>query len=440
MIDVIITVLQKHSNGMKAKDIARVIGADKKTINQILYAHPDLFSYNDKYEWSLHKASSPSFAKDYPSTKEVKEAFRGINIDSKDMSLLRNIGFDEFKKVANRYRRLLEHVNSSFPYLVQFSTVLNDILLLPDNQFSGILNNAKLLNSVCNVTHYDSWKTIVFSNNFSIILENIKDLNQRESSLTPNNDNWLKLIQSSSVQFNTYLTHAEFLLRSTTILPTNAFWDIVISADINKTRRRVETIVSLQKEKSFPPIDKYSNHWEIFINITDSKFSTCLNNAKRLYSNNGHLAKRVCSYGSAARSHIFDIILLNSSSFELFCSNFSKYKQSPIIESFSFKNWLWFFLQKQDDFSLSWLNTRKLDDEVRNGTISIPTYEAWLNCAFLTRQAFIEDITTKKQQHSETNQIHNMLKNMQNKSFRQCLGDCGVCKREICLLEQNTND
>ena len=49
----IIEILKKHPNGLKAKDIARLIsGADRKVINQILYSNKDCFSINDCI-WTL---------------------------------------------------------------------------------------------------------------------------------------------------------------------------------------------------------------------------------------------------------------------------------------------------------------------------------------------------------------------------------------------------
>ena len=49
----IINLLQKHPDGLKAREIANYItGVDKKSINQILYANPKFFSATD-YVWTL---------------------------------------------------------------------------------------------------------------------------------------------------------------------------------------------------------------------------------------------------------------------------------------------------------------------------------------------------------------------------------------------------
>ena len=50
----IVEILKKHPNGLKAKEIVAYIhGTDKKSINQVLYSNPNLFSRNDNYEWTL---------------------------------------------------------------------------------------------------------------------------------------------------------------------------------------------------------------------------------------------------------------------------------------------------------------------------------------------------------------------------------------------------
>ena len=50
----IIEILKKYPKGLKAKDIADfIVGVDRKAINQILYANPNIFSCNSNYEWTL---------------------------------------------------------------------------------------------------------------------------------------------------------------------------------------------------------------------------------------------------------------------------------------------------------------------------------------------------------------------------------------------------
>lgn len=58
----IIELLRRHSQGLKAKDIAAYIyGADRKSINQILYANPTIFKCNANYEWMLVSDTSSTF-------------------------------------------------------------------------------------------------------------------------------------------------------------------------------------------------------------------------------------------------------------------------------------------------------------------------------------------------------------------------------------------
>ena len=50
----VVEVLKKHPQGLKAREIANYIsGADRKCINGILYANPQIFACNDCYKWML---------------------------------------------------------------------------------------------------------------------------------------------------------------------------------------------------------------------------------------------------------------------------------------------------------------------------------------------------------------------------------------------------
>ena len=50
----VIEIMRKYPEGLKAKEIADfIVGADRKAINQILYANPNIFSCNSNYEWTL---------------------------------------------------------------------------------------------------------------------------------------------------------------------------------------------------------------------------------------------------------------------------------------------------------------------------------------------------------------------------------------------------
>lgn len=55
----VIEILKRYPNGLKAKDIAAFIrGADRKSINQILYANPNLFLCDSDYKWTLASKST----------------------------------------------------------------------------------------------------------------------------------------------------------------------------------------------------------------------------------------------------------------------------------------------------------------------------------------------------------------------------------------------
>ncbi|MDF2446481.1 MAG: ATP-binding protein [Moraxellaceae bacterium] len=48
-----ITRILQDSPWIKAKDIAKILGKDKKDVNPVLYAHEDIFTKNSNHEWRL---------------------------------------------------------------------------------------------------------------------------------------------------------------------------------------------------------------------------------------------------------------------------------------------------------------------------------------------------------------------------------------------------
>lgn len=57
MKDEIARVLQENP-GIKAKDIAKILGKERTDINSVLYAHKEVFAKNSDYEWRLIPAST----------------------------------------------------------------------------------------------------------------------------------------------------------------------------------------------------------------------------------------------------------------------------------------------------------------------------------------------------------------------------------------------
>ncbi len=47
----ILCVLLDHPEGIKARDIADILGLDKKTVNSCLYSNQDIFEIDDAYKW-----------------------------------------------------------------------------------------------------------------------------------------------------------------------------------------------------------------------------------------------------------------------------------------------------------------------------------------------------------------------------------------------------
>lgn len=211
----IVEVLKKHPKGLKAKNIATYIsGADRKSINQILYAHPQMFVCNDCFEWSL-ATQTPSPNRLVTTTKdEIKNLFINEYIDNDTYELLKFKSMDELKKYKARYVELSEAINTSHSFY--FGTIIQKAILVSDDQFNLVLNRTKQLREIYKTRKYEEWELVIFAPNFDELCSNIKTLQEYAvlknlSSDYFKSDDWMKIISKRLDRFKEFLNRIELL-------------------------------------------------------------------------------------------------------------------------------------------------------------------------------------------------------------------------------------
>ena len=134
--DRIIEILKKHPKGLKAKDIAAFIyGADRKTINQILYANPKVFSCNSDYEWTL-SPQTMSTTKTPPPTTNIS----AIKKDERNKNYID-------REVYENYKNYYVEINQG--YLLSENTILK-LYFLRDSDYIIQSSSKKLQCPFCN--------------------------------------------------------------------------------------------------------------------------------------------------------------------------------------------------------------------------------------------------------------------------------------------------
>ncbi len=128
MVDInkIIEILKKYPRGLKAKDIATLIyGADRNSVNQILYANPTIFLCNTNYEWTLLSKPSATTRSDHiissqaiPKRSEINRIF----IDNEVYSKYNNF-YVEFNQVINHGNNFIGiYLLGKSNYIIKSST------------------------------------------------------------------------------------------------------------------------------------------------------------------------------------------------------------------------------------------------------------------------------------------------------------------------------
>lgn len=126
----VVDVLKKHPKGLKAKDIAAYIyGADRKAINQILYANPNLFSCNANYEWTL--LSKPT------ATIKTTPIIKNVDNNKKHID----------KEVFNNYKNFYIEIKQG--NLLSENTTLK-LYLMGENDYVVQSSSKKLQCPFCN--------------------------------------------------------------------------------------------------------------------------------------------------------------------------------------------------------------------------------------------------------------------------------------------------
>lgn len=447
----VIEILKKHPKGIKAKDIAGYIsGADRKEINQILYSNPNLFSCNDKYEWTLSSGFSIGQEAHISITNteaEIKECFRKNYINDETLEFLKRIDQTSLKLVSKRYLQLSQSAGLAvFGYILK-RNVLKDLMLITNADFDIALDRSKRLKEVANIKEYDVWKELVFSSNFEIIYQNIERVRGIEKLSKLSTEEWLKVIQLKNKEFDVFTKRVELLTKSISSIFID-FASLALNPNYKTIENRVKTISSLQKQKAFPSISCYSHAWDTLITVSDKNFDMYLKHSKRIYEEKDRILYKINSpYSIINNREVIDIVLLDDILFTQFCDNIASYKHSPFIDSLEYEDWKEFFLQDSIKFNLSYKNTKKIDKAISSDKISKPSEKVWRTFAWLPPREFTKMLEAKSKEHigykimkedeARINEkISTTISHYRKNPLRQCTGNCSVCSREECPLDK----
>ena len=447
----VIEILKKHPEGLKAKDIAVYIsGTDRKAINQILYSNPSLFSCNDEYEWTLRFESNTN-RKLEPIVKntedEVKKCFPNNYVGSEALEFLKSVDQASLKLVSKRYLQLSQSIGTSaFSYILN-RDILEDLMSISNDDFDIALARSKQLKEVANIKEYSTWKALLFSSNFEMICQHIEKAKEIEKLSKLSSDVWLKVIQLSDEEFNDLIKRLELLTKAISSIFVNVV-SLALDPNYKTMEKRVKTISSLQKQKIFPSISRYSHAWDTLLTVSEKNFDMYLKHSQKIHEEKDKILYKINSRYSIINSReVIDIVLLDEIPFNRFCDNISSYTYTSFVESLEYEDWKWFFSQDKIKFNLSYKNTKKIDKAISDDLIKKPSKEEWKTFAWLTSREFTKELENKKQGYIDYmakkeedarigREISATISHYQNNPLRQCTGDCSTCRRVECLLDK----
>ena len=447
----VIEILKKHPEGLKAKDIAGyILGVDRKAINQILYSNPSLFSCNDEYEWALRFESNTN-RKIAPIVKhtedEVKKCFPRNYVGSEALDFLKSVDEASLKLVSKRYLQLSQSIGTAaFSYILN-RDILEDLISISNNNFDIALARSNRLKEVANIKEYSTWKTLIFSSNFEMICQHIEKAKGIEKLSKLSSDVWLKVIQLNDEEFDDLIKRLELLTKAISSIFVNTV-SLALDPNYKTIEKRVKTISSLQKQKIFPSISRYSHAWDTLLTVSEKNFDMYLKHSQKIYEENGKILYKINSRYTIINSReVIDIVLLDEIPFNRFCDNIFSYTYTSFIESLEYEDWKWFFLQDKIKFDLSYKNTKKIDKAISDDLIKKPSKEEWKIFAWLTSREFTKELENKKQEYIDYKlkkeederigrEISATISHYQNNPLRQCTGDCSTCRREECPLDK----
>ena len=168
----IIKVLSTHPNGLKAKDIASFIsGADRKDVNQVLYANPTLFSINDNYEWKLKILTIQSREKKVKSENKLQSLGKYCDLKTlpeKIKNQINNLSDNEYDKFVKRLDELYSDSNIPTPtglYWLEGERRIFfvSLALSSDSKISMVKMRSQKMRDLQkdSSTYFDEWKKII---------------------------------------------------------------------------------------------------------------------------------------------------------------------------------------------------------------------------------------------------------------------------------------
>ena len=453
MIDknIIVEILKKHPRGLKAKDIADfIVGADRKAINQVLYANPAMFSCNSNYEWTLqselnvNRNVSPTIVN---TADEIKNCLPKSCVGNEALEFLKRVDRASLKLVSKRYLQLSQSIGTDVFSYVLNRNELEDLMSISNIDFDIALARSKRLKEVANIKEYSTWKALVFSSNFEMICQHIEKAKEIEKLSKLSSDVWLKVIQLSDEEFNDLIKRLELLTKAISSIFVNVV-SLALDSNYKTIEKRVKTISLLQKQKIFPSISRYSHAWDTLLTVSEKNFDIYLKHSQKIYEEKDKILYKINSRYSIINSReVIDIVLLDEIPFNRFCDNISSYTYTSFVESLEYEDWKWFFLQDKIKFNLSYKNTKKIDKAISDDLIKKPSKEEWKIFAWLTSREFTKELENKKQEYIDYKvkkeederigrEISATISHYQNNPLRQCTGDCSTCRRQECPLDK----
>lgn len=448
MIDItrIVDILKKHPQGLKAKEIANCIsGADRKSINQILYANPQTFSCNERFEWTLTTQLTTPKQQTITKTKdEIKNFFPNEYIDKDTVELLKEKSFDELKKYKARFDELLKAINTSHDFYFSASILIQKAILVSEEQFNQILNRTKKLRALYETRNFEEWETIIFSPKFDELCANIRTLQECQalekiSTEYSKSDDWMKIISKRPDMFNEFISRVELLAKVQEKPIEYDILNIALSRKFSRLQPRIQKIIELQTDNKFPVLSWIHHQLTTLLSMGEERFEKCLKHADELYNNKTDVLHIIRMSFNWSERGVFDVILLNDDKFNLFCENIMLYSYSSLINSFEYDEWLNFFLNDKEVCLQAIKNITALENAIFNKRILPQTRDEKARCMWLSEEKFLEDLSNKKQEKIKDDYVKSSLSKTlakyKDKPLRQCIGNCGICKREKCVLE-----
>ena len=323
----VIDILKKYPKGLKAKEIADfIVGADRKAINQVLYSNPSVFSCNSNYEWTLQSELNDNRNVSLTivnTADEIKNCFPKSCVGNEALEFLKRVDRASLKLVSKRHLQLSQSIGADVFSYVLNRNELEDLMAISNDDFDIALARSKRLKEVANIKEYNIWKTLIFSSNFEMICQHIEKAKGNEKLSKLSSDVWLKVIQLNDDEFNDLIKRLELLTKAISSIFVNVV-SLALDPNYKTIEKRVKTISSLQKRKTFPSISRYSHAWDTLLTVSEKSFDMYLKHSEKIYEEKDKILYKINSRYSIINSReVIDIVLLDENPFSRFCDNIS---------------------------------------------------------------------------------------------------------------------